>query len=159
MGGSLPSGYTVIKLSDNLISSRGKKSMNSKTLPTILAVDDSVSMQQLIEKTLKNRYRVMVAGNTVEALGILYHEPVELMLLDVSMPGVDGLEFCRIVRRSPHLKDLPVVMLTAKDTVYDKIEGRLAGATEYLTKPFNAAELLQIIDKILKKKAQSKGAS
>jgi twitching motility two-component system response regulator PilG len=116
-------------------------------------------MQQLIEKTLKNRYRVMVAGNTVEALGILYHEPVELMLLDVSMPGVDGLEFCRIVRRSPHLKDLPVVMLTAKDTVYDKIEGRLAGATEYLTKPFNAAELLQIIDKILKKKAQSKGAS
>lgn len=130
--------------------------MNSKYLPTILAVDDSVSMQQLIEKTLKGRYQVLVAGSTVEALGKLYHEPVELMLLDISMPGVDGLEFCRIVRRSPNLKELPVVMLTARDSVHDKIEGRLAGATEYLTKPFNAAELLQVIDNILKKKVQPK---
>ncbi len=130
--------------------------MNSKSLPTILAVDDSVSMQQLIEKTLKGRYQVLVAGSTVEALGKLYHEPVELMLLDVSMPGVDGLEFCRIVRRSPNLKDLPVVMLTARDSISDKIEGRLAGATEYLTKPFNAAELLQVINKILNKKVQPK---
>lgn len=130
--------------------------MNSKDLPTILAVDDSVSMQQLIEKTLKGRYQVLVAGSTVEALGKLYHEPVELMLLDISMPGVDGLEFCRIVRRSPNLKDLPVVMLTARDSVHDKIEGRLAGATEYLTKPFNAAELLQVINKILNKKVQPK---
>jgi len=130
--------------------------MNSKSLPTILAVDDSVSMQQLIEKSLKDRYRVLLAGSTVEALGKLYHEPVELMLLDVSMPGVDGLEFCRIVRRSPNLKDLPVVMLTARDSVHDKIEGRLAGATEYLTKPFDAAELLQVIDKILNKKVQPK---
>ena len=124
--------------------------MNSQTLPTILAVDDSVSMQELIKKSLKNRYRVMLAGNTVEALGKLYHDPVELMLLDVSMPGVDGLEFCRIVRRSPNFKNLPVVMLTARDTVYDKIEGRLAGATDYLTKPFNAAELLKALDNSLK---------
>lgn len=124
--------------------------MNSQTLPTILAVDDSVSMQELIKKSLKNRYRVMLAGNTVEALGKLYHDPVELILLDVSMPGVDGLEFCRIVRRSPNFKNLPVVMLTARDTVYDKIEGRLAGATDYLTKPFNAAELLKALDNILK---------
>lgn len=126
---------------------------NTKSLPVILAVDDSVSMQQLIKTTLSSRYRVVVANNTVEALGALYHEPVELILLDISMPGVDGLEFCRIVRRSPYLKSLPVVMLTALDTLYDKIEGRLAGATEYLTKPFNAAELFQAIDNILKQKA------
>lgn len=79
-----------------------------------------------------------------------------MILLDVSMPGVDGIEFCRIARRSPNFKNLPVVMLTARDTVYDKIEGRLAGATDYLTKPFNAAELLKAIDNILKKQVQSK---
>ncbi|MGC9524525.1 MAG: response regulator [Limnospira sp.] len=125
--------------------------MPSDTPPrrTILAVDDSVSMQEIVKQTLRSTYKVIVANNTVEALAFLHHESIDLLLLDVSMPGVNGLELCRIIRRSPHLRDLPIIMLTARDSMYDKIEGRLAGATEYLTKPFDAAHLKEVVQKIL----------
>ncbi|MEB3886797.1 response regulator [Lyngbya sp. CCY1209] len=125
--------------------------MPSDTPPrrTILAVDDSVSMQEIVKQTLRSTYKVMVANNTVEALAFLHHESIDLLLLDVSMPGVNGLELCRIIRRSPHLRDLPIIMLTARDSMYDKIEGRLAGATEYLTKPFDATHLKEVVQKIL----------
>lgn len=116
---------------------------------TILAVDDSVSMQEIVKQTLGSTYTVMIANNTVEALAVLHHEAIDLLLLDVSMPGVNGLELCRIIRRSHHLRDLPIIMLTARDSMYDKIEGRLAGATEYLTKPFDSENLKEVVRKIL----------
>jgi len=125
--------------------------MPSETPPrrTILAVDDSISMQEIVKQTLGTTYKVMVANNTVEALALLHHESIDLLLLDVSMPGVNGLELCRIIRRSPHLRDLPIIMLTARDSMYDKIEGRLAGATEYLTKPFDSENLKEVVRKII----------
>ncbi|RAQ38957.1 response regulator, partial [Arthrospira sp. O9.13F] len=63
---------------------------------TILAVDDSLIIQKMIRQTLCENYRVLVASNTLEALGKLHHDSIDLMLLDIAMPGVDGLELCRI---------------------------------------------------------------
>lgn len=128
--------------------------LNQISKPTILAVDDSVPTQTMVRQTLETNYQVLVAGNTLEALGKLHNESVDLMLLDVSMPGVDGLELCRIIRRSPHLQKLPIIMLTARDGMCDKIEGRLAGATEYLTKPFDPEQLQQTVKQILTVTAQ-----
>lgn len=91
-----------------------------------------------------------MASNTVEALGKLYHEGIDLMLLDISMPGVDGLELCRILRKSPQFKSLPIIIPTARDGASDQMEGRLAGATHYLTKPFDPGQLRQTIARILK---------
>jgi DNA-binding response OmpR family regulator len=115
--------------------------------PTILAVDDSAVMLELIKRTLEGDYRVLVADNAVDALSMIYHEKISGLLLDVSMPGIDGLELCRTVRNLPQFQELPIIMLTARDGLFDKVQGRLAGATEYLTKPFDADQLRQTISK------------
>ena len=118
-------------------------------VPTILAVDDSVVMQDLVKRALANDYRVLVADNAVDALSVIYHEHVSLLLLDVSMPGIDGLELCRTVRNIPQFQELPIIMLTARDGLFDKVQGRLAGATEYLTKPFDGNQLRQVVKNFL----------
>lgn len=116
---------------------------------TILAVDDSVVMQELIKRVLSADYRVLVSDSAVDALSVLGREKVALLLLDISMPDIDGLEFCRTVRKLPQFETLPIIMLTARDRAFDKVQGRLAGASEYLTKPFDAAQLRQLIEKFV----------
>jgi len=119
------------------------------SIPTILAVDDSTVMQGLVKQALGHEYRVLVADNAVDALSMIYHERVSVLLLDVAMPGIDGLELCRTVRSIPQFQNLPIIMLTARDGAFDKVQGRLAGATEYLTKPFDAQELSQVVGQVL----------
>lgn len=124
-------------------------SSNLSHISTVLTVDDSVVMQEMIKRALGQDYRVIVASNAVDALALIYHEKISVLLLDVSMPGIDGLEFCRTVRNLPQFRDLPIIMLTARDKVFDKVQGRLAGATEYLTKPFDAHQLQQVVEKFI----------
>ncbi|MFB2937697.1 response regulator [Aerosakkonemataceae cyanobacterium BLCC-F154] len=124
-------------------------SSNSGHSSTVLTVDDSVVMQEMIKRALGRDYRVIVASNAVDALALIYHEKISVLLLDVSMPGIDGLEFCRTVRNLPQFRDLPIIMLTARDKLFDKVQGRLAGATEYLTKPFDAHQLQQVVEKFV----------
>ncbi|WP_204102506.1 MULTISPECIES: response regulator [Spirulina sp. CCY15215] len=114
---------------------------------TILAVDDSPVVGESIKRALHQQYSVIVADNAVDALSAIYHQNVDLLLLDVTMPGVDGLELCRTVRSLPQFGKLPIIMLTARDGAFDKVQGRLAGATEYLTKPFDREKLLAVIQK------------
>ena len=116
---------------------------------TVLAVDDSTVMQGLVKQALSNTYNVLVADNAVDALSVIYHNKVSVLLLDVSMPGIDGLELCRTIRSIPQFQALPIIMLTARDGAFDKVQGRLAGATEYLTKPFDAQKLCEVIDSVL----------
>ena len=125
-------------------------SVPQSTIPTILAVDDSTVMQELVKQALDPAYRVLVADNAVDALSMIYHEQVSVLLLDVAMPGIDGLELCRTVRSIPQFQNLPIIMLTAKDGAFDKVQGRLAGATEYLTKPFDKQMLCDVVSNILK---------
>ncbi len=122
---------------------------NMRPVPTILAVDDSTVMQEMIKRALGSEYRVLVADNAVDALALIYHEQIAILLLDVSMPGVDGLELCLTVRSLPQFHELPIIMVTARDGVFDKVQGRLAGATEYLTKPFDSERLRQVVGNFL----------
>lgn len=116
---------------------------------TILAVDDSAVIQGVVKQVLGKEYRVLVADNAVDALSMIYHEQVSVLLLDISMPGIDGLELCRTVRSIPQFQNLPIIMLTARDGAFDKVQGRLAGATEYLTKPFEAEILCQVVERFI----------
>jgi len=125
-------------------------SVTGSQFPTIIAVDDSTVMQEKIKLDLGKEYRVLVTDNAVDALSMIYHEPVVLLLLDVSMPGIDGLELCRTVRSLPQYECLPIIMLTARDGAFDKVQGRLAGATEYLTKPFDSDKLREVIARFIK---------
>lgn len=117
------------------------------SVPTVLVVDDSAVMRDLIQTALSPQYRVLLVSNAVDALATIYHEPISILLLDVSMPEIDGLELCRTVRNLPQFHQLPIIMVTSKDSFFDKVQGRLAGATEYLTKPFDANQLLQTVER------------
>ena len=116
---------------------------------TVLAVDDSLIMQQMIKRSLGEYYQVLLADNAVDALSVIYHVPISALLLDISMPGIDGLELCRTVRSLPPLKNLPIIMITARSSESDKQEGKRAGATAYLTKPFNPKELRALLDQFV----------
>lgn len=117
--------------------------------PVILSVDDSPIVQVSIQRAISDRYEVLCAKNAVEALGLLNTRKVELLLLDVTMPDIDGLEFCRTIRSIGKFKDLPVIMLTAKDGFMDKVKGQFAGSTHYLTKPVDREKLLPVMEKYI----------
>jgi len=117
--------------------------------PIVLALDDSLVIHQLIKQALEPDYQVITVDNAVDALSIIYHQSIAVLLLDVQMPDVTGLEFCRTIRSLPQFQHLPVVMVTSQDSPFDRVKGRLAGATEYLTKPFNAEQLREIVRKFV----------
>ncbi len=120
-----------------------------KELPIILAVDDSSIMQVAIKRALSEQYQVLIASNAKDALMLLHRADVELLLLDVTMPEIDGLEVCRTVRSIAKFRDLPIIMVTAKDGFFDKVKGKFAGSTDYVTKPFNPEQLCQLVGKYI----------
>jgi twitching motility two-component system response regulator PilG len=119
--------------------------------PIILSVDDSLIVQTMIKRTLGDRYQVLLASNAVDALKVINTNPIALLLLDVTMPDINGLEFCRAVRSIRKFKNLPIIMLTARDKFSDKLRGQIAGATHYLIKPVDPNQLLEIVDKCVSK--------
>jgi two-component system response regulator VanR len=107
---------------------------------TILVVDDEEAIRDLIAIYLKNEgYRVLKAADGVEALELLQREEIHLMILDVMMPRMDGIQACLKIRED---KNLPIIMLSAKSQDMDKIYGLSTGADDYMTKPFNPLELV-----------------
>ncbi|MEW8977057.1 MAG: response regulator transcription factor [Symbiobacterium sp.] len=108
--------------------------------PLILVVDDEQAITDLIEiHLLSEGYRVRKAASGAEALRIVREEHPDLVILDIMMPGMDGLEVCREIRRE---RNVPILMLSAKSEDVDKILGLKIGADDYLTKPFNPLELM-----------------
>lgn len=119
----------------------------------ILAVDDSLTVRKIVAMTLeKNGYKVITAADGYEALSKLKETLPDLILLDITMPGMDGYQVCKQIRGNKATKHIPVVMLSGKDGFFDKVQGRLAGAAQYMTKPFEPDALLQNVKKHLKEK-------
>lgn len=110
---------------------------------TILIVDDEELIRELLRFNLeKEGYRVIVAKDGVQALDLLTREQPDLIILDLMLPGIDGLEVCRQIRFNPRFLEVPLIMLTAKGEEIDKVLGLELGADDYVTKPFNTRELL-----------------
>lgn len=117
---------------------------------TILVVDDSPTVRKLISGKLeKSGHVVVCAGDGVEALEMLEIELPDLVLLDITMPRMDGYEVCKQIRANPQAKDLPVVMISGKDGFFDKVRGRMAGSTGYVTKPFGPETLMKALETYL----------
>ena len=105
----------------------------------ILVVDDEKEIADLIEIYLvSDGYKVYKAYNAMDGLDILAKEDIKLVLLDIMMPGMDGLSMCKKIREN---NNIPIIMLSAKSTDLDKILGLGTGADDYVTKPFNPLEL------------------
>lgn len=117
--------------------------------PTILAVDDTHVMQEEIKYLLSNYCRVLVSSNAVDALNLIYHEKISLLLIDIAMPEIDGIELCRAVRDMSQCRSLPIIMLTAKNKFIDIVKSRLAGVTAYIAKPYQPDELCQVVNQYL----------
>ena len=119
-------------------------------LPKVLSVDDSPIVQLSIKRALTGHCNLLCSNQPINALSILRQHSVELLLLDLTMPGIDGLDFCKMIRNIPKFKNLPIVMLTARDGFINKMKGQIAGTNEYLTKPFTPEELVAVVNKYIK---------
>jgi CheY-like chemotaxis protein len=119
----------------------------------ILIADDDVAMRGLVKATLEaDHYEVLEAGRGTEAIMLARSEHPEVILLDVHMPDMDGLEVCREVRKDSSLKDIPIVMLSSAAHASDVQAGLDAGANRYLTKPFSPLQLLDVMQWTLTKR-------
>lgn len=109
----------------------------------ILVVDDEEPIRELIKfNLLKEGYQVSLAADGGQALEMAIKLQPDLLILDLMLPGVDGLEVCRLLRKTAQLRDLPIIMLTARSEISDRVLGLELGADDYLTKPFSPRELL-----------------
>lgn len=118
----------------------------------ILVVEDDEIVGRTIERSLRgNEFRVTLATSGVEGLKVARKQPTDLVVLDIIMPGMDGYAVCRDMRADPLLTNIPILFLTAKAKDEDRIMGFLAGADDYLTKPFNVDELVLRIRAILRR--------
>ncbi len=117
---------------------------------TTLVVDDSPSMRQMVAHTLRQASHLVVeAGNGQEALARLGQHKVDLVITDLNMPVLDGIGFIKQLRARPDGRFVPVLMLTTESQPARKAEGKAAGATGWLVKPFNPDQLLQVVAKVL----------
>lgn len=117
---------------------------------TVLIVDDSSTMRQIVRATLANAgFAVVEAENGREAIERLPFAKPHLVITDLNMPVMDGLTFIRAVRAQPAYRHTPILMLTTESDERKKQEGREAGATGWLVKPFNPERMLAIIGKVL----------
>jgi two-component system chemotaxis response regulator CheY len=119
-------------------------------MATILAVDDSASMRQMVSFTLKGAgYEVIEADDGVNALSAVKGKKVDLVVTDVNMPNMDGISLIKALRGQPDYKFTPILMLTTEAGDGKKAEGKAAGATGWIVKPFNPDQLLATIKKVL----------
>ena len=117
---------------------------------TILVVDDSPTVRKLIAGKLeKSGHNVVSAVDGIDALARIDESLPDLILLDIAMPRMDGYEVCKQIRSNPVAKNLPVVMISGKDGFFDKVRGRMAGCTGYVTKPFGPETLMKALETYL----------
>jgi heavy metal response regulator len=124
----------------------------------ILLVEDERKLSAVIRRGLKEvHYAVDLADNGDDALFLAETNPYDLIILDIMIPGKDGISICRNLRKKKN--DTPILMLTARDDVEDKISGLDAGADDYLTKPFSFPEFLARVRALLRRKNTEKSTS
>lgn len=117
---------------------------------TILAADDSPSIRHLVSLTLSSMgYRVVAAENGAQALQSARTDTIDMVVTDLNMPVMDGLTFIRELRKLPSCKGVPVILLTTESDGQKKQEAKAAGATGWITKPFQQEQLVAVAKKVL----------
>lgn len=121
-------------MSDNITEFTGLK---------VMVIDDSNTIRRTAETLLKKAgCDVLTADNGFEALPIISANHPDILFIDIMMPRLDGYQTCALVKNNPKFRDIPIVMLSSKDGLFDRAKGRVVGAEQYLTKPFTKEDLL-----------------
>jgi len=116
---------------------------------TILIVDDSSEAIDFMGNILKEKYDIKIALNGNNALKILNSVNIDLILLDIVMPGLDGYEVCKKIKANSRTQEIPIIFLTGRGGIADKMKGIEIGATDYITKPVDTEFLIEVIKKHL----------
>jgi two-component system, chemotaxis family, chemotaxis protein CheY len=117
---------------------------------TIMVVDDSTSIRQMVSFTVRNAgYGVIEASDGQDALNKLSNEEIHMIITDLNMPNLDGINLIRNVRTKPTFKYVPIILLTTESQESKKLEGKQAGATGWIVKPFRPDQLTAVIKKVL----------
>ena len=120
----------------------------------ILVVDDEPDILELIKDILKSKYEVYTAKNVKEAVSTLEKVKIDLVILDIMMPQIDGWDFLWMIRGSEKYREIPVIIVTARANAEDKLIGLKEGVQDYIVKPFLPNELINRVEEILKEKAK-----
>ena len=143
----------------NLKSGKGSISVNKNV---ILLIEDEEKLSRTLAEYLElNGYRVLRALNGLEGLSMFYdhmHE-VDLILLDIMLPDEDGVSILKKLKSRPDTENIPVIMMTAKSSEYDKVLGLDSGADDYITKPFGVMELISRVKAVIRRSDRSKGSA
>jgi len=119
-------------------------------MATILVVDDYAVTQRMLSFTLqKQGHATVTASGGAEALDVLQDHPVDLAILDLAMPEMDGVTLLKRLRADPRFQRLPVIMLTASGEDQDRVAAKVAGANDFLTKPTSSRELTETVNRLL----------
>ena len=118
-------------------------------VPTMLVVEDNADLLELMKQALSKHYRVVTAKNGKQAWNVIQKEPLDIVVSDVMMPIMDGIELTRLIKNDQSFWQLPVILLTAKDRQEDENEGYAIGADAYITKPFSFEELTLRADMLI----------
>lgn len=128
-------GFTVS--SDNAVDISGLK---------VMVIDDSKTIRRTAETLLKKAgCEVLTATDGFEALSIIADHHPDLIFVDIMMPRLDGYQTCALIKNNRTFRETPVIMLSSKDSIFDKARGRIVGSEQYLTKPFTKDDLLNAI--------------
>lgn len=129
------------------------RAARNQARPFVLVVEDERDIVELLRYNLeKDRYQVLVAPSGEEALSLLARQTVDLVILDLMLPGIDGFEVCRRMRAEARTSRIPILMLTARAEEIDVVSGLELGAEDYVTKPFSPRVLLARIRTILRRR-------
>lgn len=113
----------------------------------LLVIDDSSTIRRAAETYLRQRgWEVSVAEDGFDALAAIVHQRPALIFIDVMMPRLDGYQTCALIKANPDYRDIPVLMLSSKDGIFDRARGRLVGAAGYLSKPFTKDDLFHAVE-------------
>jgi len=124
---------------------------------TVLVVDDSKTIRRSASTLLEDEgWHVVTAEDGFDALGkVVEHQP-DVIFADIMMPRLDGYQACALIKNNSRFRDIPVIMLSSKDSIFDKARGRIAGSEHYLTKPFTRRELVRAVVTATRKQTASR---
>jgi twitching motility two-component system response regulator PilG len=130
------------------ISSYGQKQDEER--PLIACIDDSQTVQNSVKLTLEAQgYEVIGLLKPAQAMTKLIRTHPMLILMDISMPDINGYELCQLLRKSPNFKHVPILMLSSRDGLFDKLKAKMVGADDYMTKPFTPTDLVNLVNKYI----------
>ena len=124
------------------------ETINDENKPStkVMVIDDSNTIRLTAETILKKEgYEVFTATNGFEAMSIIADTRPDIIFVDIMMPRLDGYQTCKLIKNNSYFRKTPVIMLSSKDSLFDRARGRVAGSEQHINKPFTKSELLEAI--------------